>query len=124
MADRGEDLFQQRVAKVGRLRAQGIDPYPARLHRTHTVADALGYFHGVEASGRTPRKIVAVAGRVMALRGMGRVTFADVRDGTGSVQLFIRPADLPVEQQTVLAELDTGDSIAAEGPMFRTRTER
>ena len=122
MADRGEDLFQQRLSKVERLRAHGIDPYPARLNRTHTVAEALEYFRGIEESGRTPRKTVAVAGRLMALRGMGRVTFADIRDGTGSIQLFIRPAGLSEERQTVLSELDTGDSVAAEGPMFRTRT--
>ena len=122
MADRGEDLFQQRLSKVERLRAQGIDPYPARLNRTHTVADALAYFRAIEDSGRVPRRSVAVAGRLMALRGMGRVTFADIRDGTGSVQLFIRRSDLQPEQQIVLSELDTGDSIAAEGPMFRTRT--
>ena len=122
MADRGEDLFQQRLSKVERLRAQGIDPYPARLNRTHTVAEALAYFRAIEDSGRVPRRSVAVAGRLMALRGMGRVAFADIRDGTGSVQLFIRASDLQPEQQIVLSELDTGDSIAAEGPMFRTRT--
>ena len=122
MTDRGEDLFQQRLAKVSRLRDQGIDPYPARLQRTHTVADALSYFRNIESMGKTPRKTVAVAGRLMAQRGMGKVTFADVRDGTGSVQLFIRRNGLTPQEQTVLSELDTGDSIAASGPMFRTRT--
>ena len=122
MADRGEELYRQRLSKLDRLRAQGIDPYPPRFHRTHTVKEALALFTRTEASGRTSRRRVTVAGRVVGLRGMGKASFADIRDGTGKIQLYISSGDLPPDQAAVLRELDTGDTLGTRGTLFKTRT--
>ena len=122
MAERGEEIYRQRLAKVDRLRAQGIDPFPPRYRRTHTIEKALSLFTKAESEGRIPSRKVSVAGRVLGLRAMGKVTFADLRDSTGKVQAYIASKALSEKQLTVLKELDTGDTLGVKGLLFRTRT--
>ncbi len=115
------ELVQQRTAKLERLRAQGIDPYPPRFDRTHTAAD----IHQTMAAGPAAAEgtHVAVAGRIVAVRGMGRLTFIVLRDGTGEVQVSLRRDELGDQRYALLKELDLGDFLGVEGPLYRTRTE-
>ena len=101
MAERGEEIYKQRLAKVDRLRAQGIDPFPPRYRRTHTIEKALALFARAESDGRTPSRKVSIAGRVLGLRAMGKVTFADLRDATGKIQAYIASKALSEEQLAV-----------------------
>jgi lysyl-tRNA synthetase class 2 len=80
-----EELIQLRREKLARLRARGIDPYPPRVTRTHTAADAVADFERWEAAGgKGDAPAVTVAGRIMALRDMGKAV--SIRDGTGRIQ--------------------------------------
>src|SRR6266511_2872969 len=85
------DLQQQRLAKLGRLRAVGVDPYPPRTERTHTIAEALDDFDGRVERGER----VTLAGRIVgARRVMGKLAFAHIEDENGKIQLWISRADL------------------------------
>ncbi len=90
----GEDeLIQLRREKLARIRARGIDAYPARTSRTHAAAEAIAAFERWEASGEATRgdaPTVCVAGRITALRDMGKASFLDVRDGTGRIQCYLK----------------------------------
>ena len=75
-------LELDRLRKIERLRELGIDPFPARVERSHTLAEAVELFEGSEAAleggeGQAQVRTVAVkvAGRVMARRGMGKMSF-------------------------------------------------
>ncbi len=115
------EIVRRRLEKVARLRAQGIDPYPPRSRRTHTTAQAVRAFQAVE--GREETVEAVVAGRLTAIRVMGKVTFADLHDGDGRLQLFLRYDDLGEERYRFFQEFfDLGDFIEAEGTMMRTRT--
>jgi lysyl-tRNA synthetase class 2 len=118
----GEDeLIQVRREKLERLRAQGIDPYPARADRTHTAAEAVAAFEAWEAAGsQGDAPSVSVAGRITAMREMGKAAFIDLRDGSGRVQAFIK-RDILGEGFGLLPELDLGDFIGVAGPLMRTR---
>ena len=118
----GEDeLIQVRREKLDRLRAGGIDPYPARAKRTHTAANAIEAFERWESAGGTGEPpVVSVTGRITAMRDMGKAAFADLRDGTGRVQAFLRKNTLG-ESFERLADLDLGDFIGVTGPLMRTR---
>ena len=83
------ELERQRVEKLERLRAGGIDPYPRRVKRTHTVAEALAALITAEAADEDGPD-VAVAGRLRSIRVMGKVAFAHIEDESGSIQLFLR----------------------------------
>ena len=87
------ELERQRVEKLERLRARGIESYPRRVKRTHTIAEALTALEAAEAAGQ-PGDQVAVTGRLRSMRVMGKVTFAHIEDGSGSIQLFLRIQDV------------------------------
>ncbi len=119
-----ETLEAVRIAKLERLRARGADPYPPRVHRTQSVRGALETLYALEARGGplSTTLEVAVAGRLTALRGMGRATFADVQDGTGRVQLHFRRDVLGDEPYEMIKDADLGDFVQARGSLFRTKT--
>ena len=124
MAELTEDPFERRKAKLARLRAQDIDPYPPRYRRTHTNQEAVALFEALEkqaSSGeevRTPS--VRLAGRITALRSMGRATFLDLLDGSGRIQAYLR-RDLLGQGYELLRDLDLGDFLGTEGRVLRTR---
>lgn len=121
MPERNEELMAVRLAKLERLRARGIDPYPARAERTHTSVEAVAALTEAEAAG-TDAPSVAVAGRIASMRIMGKAAFLDLRDGAGRIQLYLRRDSAGEEAFSLLDDLDLGDFIGARGPMFRTRT--
>ena len=116
----GEDeIVALRREKLERLRSGGRDPYPARAHRTHTALDAA------ELLERSPdgRDLVAVAGRVTALRRMGKATFVDLRDGSGRIQAYFKQESLGVQPyELLLHTVDLGDFLSVSGTLFHTKT--
>ena len=112
MSDERED----RIAKVHALREAGIDPYPPRSHRDTTAADALEHYDELH------ERRITVAGRLMALREMGKSVFAHIEDGSGRIQLYFKRDDLGDEAFKGLKLLDLGDFVEATGTLFSTRT--
>ena len=97
-----DQIKQARLEKLKKIREAGLDAYPAKTARTHTIAQATG------------EGVLVLAGRVMAIRGHGEITFMDLRDGTGTIQLFFK-GEHPTET------IDIGDFIEAEGTLFTTK---
>ena len=118
-----DELVRIRLEKLARLRAKGIDPYPRTYDRTHTAMEAVESFESAELSGEGEAEMeeVSVGGRITAMRGMGRVTFCDIMDGSGTVQAMLRSNVLGDDYDT-LRDLDIGDWIGVSGPVMRTRT--
>lgn len=117
------DLERIRLAKIQRMRAAGREPYPTRSYQTHSVQDALHLFTQTEANGDDLKITLTLAGRLRAMRSMGKIIFAHVEDGSGRIQFFFRINELGTEQMDILQdEFDLGDFIEAEGEMMRTRT--
>ena len=117
------ELEQQRVEKLERLRARGIEPYPHRVKRTHTIAEALAALEAAEADGRAEGPHVAVTGRLRSMRVMGKVTFAHIEDGSGIIQLFLRVQDVGEEPYEIFRrDFDIGDFVGAAGGLMGTRT--
>ena len=109
-----------RIAKLERLRERGIDPYPARVSRTHSAAEAITAF---EDAAEGERVEVHVAGRLMSARVMGKSTFAHIADGSGRVQIYLRQDELGEDAYELFRrDVDLGDFVSARGHMFRTRT--
>jgi lysyl-tRNA synthetase, class II len=135
-----ERIIGERRAKAAALRARGADPYRNDVGPTTTLAavrarDAAtkpepAASKGAPAKGEARPGIqpidgedLRVAGRVLTKRGMGKTVFAPIRDTTGDLQLFLNVDHLaPDDFAGVLPELDAGDIVAAEGPVFWTRT--
>ena len=107
--------------KLERLRARGIDPYPPRCCRSHDNASAIELLAQAEASGTMPPE-VTIAGRITANRGMGKLAFIDVADGSGKLQLFINKTAISEADAELLKDLDLGDHLQAAGRLMRTRS--
>ncbi len=123
MSSADNSLTQQRLEKLQRLRAAGINPYPGSYHRTHTGEQAVALLKQLEetSQGASGQSSVNVAGRIMARRKMGKISFLDLRDGSGKIQLLMGDALAP-EQAELLKDIDIGDIIGATGKLFRTKT--
>jgi len=123
MTSRLERITQQRLEKLERLRALGLNPYPHRYHRSHTTKEAIELLEQPEkGSNITSNVVVNVAGRVTAQRLMGKISFLDLRDGSGKIQLYCHKENLRKKDLALLKELDIGDIIGASGKLFRTKT--
>src|SRR5574341_656932 len=117
-------LEKIRLQKLEELRAEGIEAYPTRARRTHTSAEAIAAFEAQEkASSDSPEVRATLAGRIRAMRAMGKISFAHIEDGAGKVQLFLRANELGKERLDFFNRMfDIGDFIQAEGVMFRTKS--
>ena len=111
-----------RLEKLARLRAKGIEPYPHRYERSHTVSESIAAFESREQVDGKDAKTddVTLAGRVVAVRGMGRATFVDLLDGSRRMQALLRRNQLE-SAYDLLEDLDVGDWLGIKGPVFRTR---
>ena len=114
-------LELERLDKARRLSDAGIPLYPARVQRTHQIADAVDDFLATEDSGESVE--VTVVGRIRRLNAKGKVSFAHIEDESGRVQLFLRVNTLGEEVYERIRRklIDVDDFVQASGEMMRTR---
>ena len=108
--------MRDRLEKVERLRAAGVDPYSRGFQPTHSSEAAKALLGDAERTAS-----VSVAGRLMVKRQQGGLVFADLQDGHGRIQLMATRDILGEEECTRFADLDLGDIIGVSGPIFRTK---
>ncbi|MPZ21980.1 MAG: lysine--tRNA ligase [Dehalococcoidia bacterium] len=114
-SERHQELRQQRLDKALRWRERGVDPYPPRAVRSHTASEAAQLADSPEPT------TVTVAGRIVAMRVMGKLAFLDLRDGSGRIQAMLRADSFGADRFATLHDLDLGDFIAVSGQPMRTR---
>ena len=122
MTSRLERIAEQRQEKLDRIRARGINPYPHRYHRSHTTRQAIALLKEHETAPEADAVSITVAGRIVAHRSMGPISFMDLRDGSGKIQLMIDKQFIGETYRELLKDLDIGDIIGAGGVLFRTRS--
>jgi len=123
MTSRLDRIARKRREKLDKIRARGINPYPYRYHRSHTTQQATALLkQQEESSGKAEAPVVNIAGRVMASRLMGKVSFLDIRDGSGKIQLYFRNDLLNKDVLKLLKDIDIGDIIGVSGRLFRTKS--
>lgn len=113
-------LSAERRSKRDALRDQGIDPYPSRFDRTHTAGAIREAYGDIEPDARTGT-MVTVAGRIVSIRGHGKLVFATLQDVTGSIQLLVPVANLTAHGAAVLERADLGDWVGAAGEVVSSR---
>ena len=114
-------LVQERMRKREALLENGVNPYPYRYGKTHDAAQVQEVHKGLEPEGTTEDE-VAVAGRIMAMRVMGKASFCTIQDATGRIQLYVRREELGDEPYKRFKKLDIGDIIGSSGVVFATKT--
>ncbi len=116
MQDHESHVVREMRSHLGRLRELGVDPYPRRFERSHTSVEIVSGFGELEGQE------VAVAGRLTAVRGHGKAAFADLADGAGRIQLYVRSDVVGDEQYAMWRLFDVGDIVGARGRVMKTKT--
>ena len=119
MSKRLASITEQRLDKLQRLRARGINPYPNRYHRTHTAQEAKALF---EQGKIAADSVLSLAGRIVAHRSMGKATFIDLQDGSGKIQIYFRSDELGKGKYDLIQDFDIGDFIGVSGSLFKTQS--
>ena len=113
--DMGE-LLRIRRDKLKALQGEGRDPFTiTKFDVTHHTQDIKDNFDALEG------KPVSVAGRLMSKRGMGKVSFCDLQDKTGRIQLYARKDEMDADNYDRFKKYDIGDIVGVNGEVFRTQ---
>ena len=116
-----EEIISERRAKVDRLRAEGIDPYPVGVRVTHALADVAAAFADKLEAGEESTEQVAVGGRLVLRRGHGKLVFLVLREHDAELQVMAQLDVLGEQGMARVADLDVGDWVAAAGVVIRTK---
>jgi lysyl-tRNA synthetase, class II len=109
-------LLQARLNKLATLEAAGVRAYPTTAERSHTARQVVDEFPALE--GRR----VCVVGRLGVFRRFGQLAFVPLQDGSGQIQLMLRPRELGPAAQAVYQALDPGDFVSACGAVIKSKT--
>ena len=110
------ELLQIRRDKLAELQNSGNDPFEiTKYNVTHHSVEIKDNFEALE------ERPVSVAGRIMSKRGMGKVVFADLQDGEGRIQLFVKIDEVGEEVLAAFKKYDIGDIVGVDGVVFRTK---
>tara|TARA_Y100000748_G_scaffold124867_1_gene104788 strand:- start:646 stop:2133 length:1488 start_codon:yes stop_codon:yes gene_type:complete len=119
MSDQQKSLKQImdfRVEKLSKIKDNGINPYPSKFHPKQFSLEILSDYNSWEG------KDVIIAGRIMAIRKMGKASFAQIMDSKGKIQIFLSKDGIGDGAYTNFKLLDIGDFIGIEGKVFKTKT--
>jgi len=105
------EIKKLRLEKIKKLKDLGVDPYPSSYSKKDTIAE----------SRKKEGKNTQTAGRIMSLRGHGRILFADLQDETGKIQLFFQEKNLGKDKMKILRLLDTADFLGVKGQVIKTK---
>lgn len=113
-----EEIRDDRIKKLNLLKERGINPYPLESKRTISIYDFLSCFEAVEES----EKEHWLSGRVMAVRGHGALIFADIFDGTGKMQVYMKADEIGEEAMSLFENtVDLGDFVEVCGKAVTTK---
>lgn len=112
-----KDIKKNRIKKLETLRKAGINPYPARVMRSHVIGEVLNSFRKLSRT----KKSVSLAGRVMAIREHGGSTFVDLLDASGKIQCYFKKDVLKRKYDLFVENIDIGDFVGVSGYFFETK---
>lgn len=117
MNERLEDIINHRKKKLENLAAAGMEAYPSSTGRTHTNSQALEQFDDLQ------NQTLTLVGRIRSLRGMGKLLFLHLDDGTGRIQVLLKSDNIGEDRFAFFVDnFDLGDFIEITGNLFITKT--
>ncbi len=112
---REEQIINERKRKIEELRKQGINPYPNKFDKKQTCLECLKSKIGTK---------VKTAGRLMLKRDLGKISFGNIQDSTGSIQMVLQEGKTPKKNMKFFKKyIDTGDFVGVEGKIIKTKTK-
>ena len=109
-----KQIIDNRLEKLKKIREMGIEPYAYSFNCSHSTSDI---------TEELIDKRVCMAGRIMALRKMGKASFSHIQDQHGKIQFYIARDDVGEENYNLFKLTDIGDFVGIEGKVFKTKTD-
>ncbi len=118
-----DKIYQLRREKLKQIEALGQQAYPRKYEFTHTLEQVLNQYSGQTAEDLEKARVnLRVAGRIMAIRLMGKAGFAHLQQGGKRLQIYVKKDAVGEKSFELYKLLDLGDHIGVSGYLFRTRT--
>ena len=115
-------LRAEKRRKLAALREKGINPYPYSFDNRAMIADVVAkYAEGLAAGEKKPEAMFRFAGRLMTLRMMGKASFFNVQDQSGTVQMYVKTEELAEQDKASFDLVDLGDIVGIEGFVFKSQ---
>lgn len=110
------EILKVRREKLKELQEMDKDPFEiVKFDKTHSSKEITDHFESMEGS------TVAVAGRLMSKRDMGKASFCDLQDREGKIQLYVKVDEVGEESYNQVKKFDIGDIVGVKGEVFKTR---
>jgi len=110
------EVMRVRREKLAQIKELGVNPFTYSFNRTHNAEDVLQNFETME------NQTVSLAGRIMAVRRMGKASFAHIMDANARIQIYVRKDDVGEQAYDIFKLMDIGDIIGVSGEVMKTRT--
>ncbi|RJR26112.1 MAG: lysine--tRNA ligase, partial [Desulfobacteraceae bacterium] len=121
--ERPNQLLEDRLNKLEKLRVLGVNPYPAGFRYDITIGETLKKFSKMDEQRlESEDKPLLIAGRIVSLRRFGKASFAHIKDRSGRIQIYVKKDMASSQSMELFNLLDLGDFIGVRGRPFRTRT--
>jgi lysyl-tRNA synthetase class 2 len=118
---RQDEIVKERIKKINELRKEGINPYPYSYDKKDNNAD-LQKEHEKLANEKKSKTTAKTAGRLMSFRDLGKIAFGSLQDDSGKIQVLVQDGETPEKIiEFFKKNVDIGDFIGVEGPLFRTK---
>ena len=110
------EILKIRREKLANLQSEGLNPFEqTKFVVSHHAQEIKDNFDALEGSE------ITIAGRLMSKRGMGKVSFCDLQDRSGRIQLYARKDEMDAEIYDRFKKYDIGDIVGVKGDVFRTQ---
>ncbi len=118
---RQDEIVKERIKKLDLLKKEGINPYISKYDTTHTCSEVQDKYKNLKP-GEESKDSVRIAGRLMNLRDLGKISFGVVFDGYNKLQAVLQEGKTPEPVREFMKKfIDSGDIIGVEGAVFRTQ---
>ena len=117
-----KEIYDLRKQKVAEIKSSSIDSYATFVENSTRISSIIEAHDSLEEGEQT--EIAAlIRGRLINIRSFGKLTFMDVKDYSGKIQLLISKDSLSDELNTYVSNLDVGDIVSAKGTVMKTKKE-
>lgn len=107
--------------KLNLLREKGINPYPYTFNKTVDISKLKAEYSDLETGEKKLETNFSIAGRIMTVRAMGKASFFNIQDQSGSLQCYIKIEELNEQDKTAFDLIDLGDIVGIDGYIFKTQ---
>lgn len=122
MSDQHDNPIKaEKRKKLHALREKGINPFPYTFDRTGSCEIIKKDYAHLTAGEKKEDQVFKLAGRVMTFRAMGKASFFNLQDQTGSLQIYVKTEELSEQDKIAFEHIDLGDIVGVEGYVFRTQ---